>query len=79
MTLAEEHIYNIITNAISKRKMINLTYKSHNGNKLPQKKTVNVEPFLVGEHKTTKNLMLSAYYLPTQEQLLHDDVGDWLL
>ena len=79
MTSTEQRIVDTIAKAIEQKKMITFTYESQSGNKVSKKKVVNVEPYLIGEHKKTKNIMLSAFFLPTTEQYFAGEFEDWKL
>lgn len=37
-----------------------------------------VEPHLIGQHKyKSANIMLVAWFLPTEEQIMYDHIEDW--
>lgn len=76
MNTIEQTIYNRITDAISQKKMIAFVYKSEKQN---NSKVVYVEPYLIGEHVSTKNILLSAYFLPNTGQISLGDKEGWKL
>ena len=72
----EEANYKLIAKAIEQKNTICFTYDSHKG-KTVKKKACNVEPYLISKHKSTQNIMLSGYFLPTTEQLWERELPEW--
>lgn len=77
MSSIEEKNIGLIASAIVQKKLISFGYKSQEGNNAAIMKSYLVEPYLIGQHKTTQNLMLNAYFLPTDVQKVAGETEDW--
>jgi len=68
-----EKNFGILTSAIMAKKMVSFTYEGSD----QKKKIVNVEPYLVGRNKNTKNILLNAYFIPSADQSVANEKTDW--
>ena len=80
VTLYEKQVQTILCKAISEKYLVMFWYtdkeKDYEDWRI-------VEPYLIGELKSTGNIILSGWYLPTQEQHMEYDViegwGNYIL
>jgi hypothetical protein len=72
MNSIEEENYKKIKEAIANNNIIYFKYSKEG--KIDD---YFVEPFMIGEHKTTKNMLLTAYFLPNYYQILNNKKADW--
>lgn len=73
MSLIEQETLVNICRAIKARKVIRILYENLSAG---TKDWRTVEPYLVGSFPR-KNMQLSAWYLPTPEQIERGQKGDW--
>jgi hypothetical protein len=67
----------IICQAIKAKKLIKFFYTESDSEKKSEFKTV--EPYLIGYHRSTNNLVLRAYFLPSREQIAGGKRAGWRL
>lgn len=74
VTLYEKHVQEILCKAINAKRLVRFYYTDKDKDYEDWRI---VEPHLIGELKTTGNIILSAWYLPNMEQRMRGETENW--
>jgi hypothetical protein len=76
MTTKEQTLIKKLCPAVISKNLIKFWYEDEDSEKVGWR---TVEPHLIGTHKTSKNVLLRAWFIPNSQQKLEGWIEEWKL